>query len=120
MADVQITCINKTPRDDTHSGITQLGKMLGMSADQARIFTLFFPHAAAAYMRVLANGTRFVQYTQAESAIKMLRSKSVWMRKALWLNDYREIDHGWELLLSTFRDSEAGTLSRDAAEILVA
>jgi len=25
MADVQITCINKTPRDNTHEGITHLG-----------------------------------------------------------------------------------------------
>lgn len=25
MADVQVTCINKTPRDDTHEGITHLG-----------------------------------------------------------------------------------------------
>ena len=29
MADVQITCINKTPRDDTHSGITHLGNSQG-------------------------------------------------------------------------------------------
>lgn len=25
MADVQVTCINKTPRDNTHAGITHLG-----------------------------------------------------------------------------------------------
>lgn len=25
MADVQVTCINKLPRDDTHQGITHLG-----------------------------------------------------------------------------------------------
>ena len=25
MADVQVTCINKQPRDDTHEGITNLG-----------------------------------------------------------------------------------------------
>jgi hypothetical protein len=25
MADVQVTCINKVPRDDTHHGITHLG-----------------------------------------------------------------------------------------------
>lgn len=25
MADVRVTCINKTPRDDTHHGITHLG-----------------------------------------------------------------------------------------------
>jgi len=29
MADVQITCINKMPRDDTHHGITHLGNSQG-------------------------------------------------------------------------------------------
>lgn len=29
MADVQITCINKAPRDDTHHGITHLGNSQG-------------------------------------------------------------------------------------------
>jgi uncharacterized protein DUF3892 len=29
MADVQITCINKTPRDNTHEGITHLGDSKG-------------------------------------------------------------------------------------------
>ena len=29
MADVQITCITKTPRDNTHEGITHLGNSKG-------------------------------------------------------------------------------------------
>jgi hypothetical protein len=29
MADVQIACINKTPRDNTHEGITHLGNSKG-------------------------------------------------------------------------------------------
>jgi hypothetical protein len=29
MADVQVTCINKLPRDDTHEGITHLGNSEG-------------------------------------------------------------------------------------------
>lgn len=29
MADVQVTCINKTPRNNTHEGITHLGNSSG-------------------------------------------------------------------------------------------
>ena len=29
MADVQVTCINKLPRNDTHEGITHLGNSTG-------------------------------------------------------------------------------------------
>ena len=29
MADIQIKCVNKTPRDDTHSGITHVGNETG-------------------------------------------------------------------------------------------
>ena len=29
MSDVQVTCINKTPRDNTHEGITHVGNSAG-------------------------------------------------------------------------------------------
>ena len=77
---------------------------------QLQLFSIFFPHALGAYQRLLSKKTpaRFVQYTRAESAIKLIRSKRVWMRKAQWMNDYREIDHGWEGLLKAYRDTPAG------------
>lgn len=87
-----------------------------LTPDQLRIMQLFFPHTAATYMRVVQSKTRFVQYTRAESALMMLRSKSVWLRKAQWMNDYREIDHGWELILATYRDSDAGKRFRAALD----
>ncbi|MEE9913061.1 MAG: DUF2971 domain-containing protein [Deltaproteobacteria bacterium] len=49
-------------------------------------------------------GGRFVHYTSAENAIKILRSKRVWMRNARCMNDYSEIDHGHDLLLKSFND----------------
>ncbi len=90
--------------------------MMGIPADEARRFQIFFPAAATAYMRILQSNTRFVQYTRAESAINILRSKAVWMRKAQWMNDYREIEHGWELLLDVYSKTPAGQHFRAAVD----
>jgi hypothetical protein len=90
--------------------------MMGMTADVARRFHIFFPAAASRYMTILQNKTRFVQYTRAESAIKILRSKALWMRKAQWMNDYREIEYGWELLYDVYRNTQAGQRFRAALD----
>jgi hypothetical protein len=37
---------------------------------------------------------RFVHYTSAESAMKMINSRKVWMRKSTTMNDFSEIEHG--------------------------
>lgn len=90
---------------------------MGMNPESARLFFIFFPHAAANYVRLRGKqNVRFVQYTRAESAIKMLRSKSVWMRKAQWMNDYREIEHGWQSLLRTYRETKAGERFKTAMD----
>lgn len=43
------------------------------------------------------NGGRFVHYTPAEAALNIINSKRIWMRNAMCMSDYREINHGYEL-----------------------
>ena len=68
---------------------------------------------------------KFVHYTSAENALKIIKSKRLWMRNTRCMADYREVTHGYELV-SDFFDSkgneqnfytafEAGPV-RDAAE----
>lgn len=90
--------------------------MTSMGSDQLKLFQMFFPRAFASYLKVATNRTRFVQYTRAESAINMLRGKSVWLRKPQWMNDYLEIEHGLECLVRTFGSTTAGKRFRDAMD----
>lgn len=56
------------------------------------------------------NNLRFVQYTSADSAIKMLRTKSVWLRNTGCMNDYGEIEFGIERVVSYFSSDLATPL----------
>jgi hypothetical protein len=47
---------------------------------------------------------RFVHYTTADAALKIIKTKRVWMRNALCMADYREVQHGFDILQRYFAD----------------
>jgi hypothetical protein len=49
---------------------------------------------------------RFVHYTSAEGALGIIRTKRLWMRNCTCMSDYREIDHGFDILFRLFADKE--------------
>jgi hypothetical protein len=49
---------------------------------------------------------RFVHYTSAESALKIITSKHLWMRNTTCMADYREVQHGHEILVRYFSDTQ--------------
>jgi len=48
---------------------------------------------------------RFVHYTSAEAALSIIKTKRVWMRNTTCMSDYREVQHGFELLNKFFSDA---------------
>ena len=64
---------------------------------------IFFPYAVGQMKRLMESNGRFVHYTSAENAIKIINSRQVWMRSARSMNDYMEVEHGFEYLLDFFR-----------------
>lgn len=59
---------------------------------------------AAEIKEQLRKGTlRFVHYTSADNAMKIIHSGNVWMRNAKCMNDFMELSHGHELLYNLFR-----------------
>lgn len=47
---------------------------------------------------------RFVHYTSAKNARCIIRSKRMWMRNATCMSDYREVQHGLDILDAFFTD----------------
>ncbi len=47
---------------------------------------------------------RFAHYTSAEAALKIFRSKRIWMRNAKCMSDYREVQHGFEIFQRFFSE----------------
>ncbi len=60
------------------------------------------------YNRAIANGGRFVHYTSAEVALSIFEHEAVWMRNAITMNDFREIEHGKACLFPAYQDPEIG------------
>lgn len=69
---------------------------------EKRVEELFFPYATRKQNEVKANGSRFVHYSTAEAAVKILKSKEVWMRKKTTMNDFMEVEYGFELLRTAY------------------
>lgn len=47
---------------------------------------------------------RFVHYTSADAALSIIRSKRLWMRNTTCMADYREVQHGFDILNKIFSD----------------
>ncbi len=73
--------------------------------DQDRIMPIFFPYADLETRKVISSGGRFVYYTTAETATCILRSKQFWMRNTAAMNDYLEVEHGFDCLNASYKAS---------------
>ena len=49
---------------------------------------------------------KFVHYTSADTAMRILLNGEIWMRKSHLMNDFREIEHGFECLRNAYSNSK--------------
>ncbi len=84
-------------------------------SDDAQLARVFFPYAQERTAKVQARGSRFVYYTSADTAYRILLNREVWLRNALLMNDFREIDHGVDCLETAFQGS-CGALLNETLE----
>src|SRR5882724_7026081 len=77
----------------------------GLNDQQRQMLTIFFPHAYRRTLAALNSGQRFVYYTSADTAMHILRNHEVWMRKSSLMNDYREVEHGFDCLNNAYKNT---------------
>ena len=70
--------------------------------------SIFMPETRKQRDAIYANGTRFVHYTSADAAFKIIGSKRLWMRNAICMSDYREVQHGFDMLAKFFSSDNPG------------
>jgi len=61
---------------------------------------IFFPAAIERKKYLQAHGGKLAYYTDAETAIKILKNREVWMRDTRVMNDANEVWHGFECLFN--------------------
>lgn len=76
---------------------------------------IFCPGLLEETLSVVAEQKRFVYYTSAETAMKVLRNQELWFRNATVMNDYSEISYGLDLIRSVFSGDE-GARFRESIE----
>lgn len=64
----------------------------------------------------VAESARFVHYTTAEAALSIIDSKRMWMRNTLCMSDYREVQHGFEILQRFFSNEAKVTAFKAALD----
>jgi hypothetical protein len=67
-----------------------------------KLENVFMPYAIARRTKIYKENGRFVHYTSAENALKIIQSKQMWMRNARCMTDYIEVSHGYQMLLQFF------------------
>jgi hypothetical protein len=77
---------------------------LGFSGEQLQALSIFHPYATRKVLEAASKEQRFVYYTSADTAMRILRSGEIWMRKSHLMNDFREVDHGFDCLRGAYQN----------------
>lgn len=80
-----------------------------------KFYEIFQPGLEEEYSAVVAKQKRFVYYTSADTAMKVLRNRELWFRNAKVMNDFSEISYGLGLIRVVFSGPE-GKRFREAVE----
>ena len=81
-----------------------IDESFAMDSDEAMIKfnQIFQPGLIEESLAVVNEKKRFVYYTSADTAMKVLRNQELWFRNATVMNDYSEISYGLGLIGSVF------------------
>ncbi len=64
----------------------------------ARIFEIFCPDTINRLSEIKSGNRRFAYYTSADTAMKIIQKKEIWLRNATVMNDFSEISYGLSLV----------------------
>jgi len=78
---------------------------------------VLFAYAAGRRDRMIQEGVRLVHYTSAENAIKIIKSKTFWLRDTRSMSDFREVEHGYEMLHKYFADTARLAAFNEAVDV---
>lgn len=76
--------------------------------NQEKLAQLCMPHAMNRLTEIREKGTKFAHYTSAFAALQIIEKKSVWMRNAVMMNDFSEVQHGQKCLKESWHDEDVG------------
>lgn len=79
-----------------------------MEEKQLKALSIFYPYYLERTKAVADDNINFVQYTSAEAAMNIIKNNEVWLRNSQCMNDYLEVEHGLNCLVTAFKNEENG------------
>jgi hypothetical protein len=76
--------------------------MRNMLEEIFKLRNIFLPHEGQRREALLKNGRKLIHYTSAANAVSIVRKNQVWMRNVRCMNDFMEVEHGFQLLKRPF------------------
>lgn len=73
-----------------------------------KAWEIFFPHRLSKNKQLISGEFKFVQYTSAQAAMSFIEKAEVWLRNTHCMNDFLEIEHGFDCLKKAFHSETAG------------
>jgi len=77
----------------------------GFDPTYLKVLEIFHPYAFSKTLAAFMNRQRFVHYTTADTALRILTGREVWLRKSTCMNDFMEIEHGFECLQHAYKNN---------------
>ena len=74
---------------------------------------IFCPTEVEKGQKLMEASSKFAYYTNANTAVKIIRNQEIWLRNALVMNDYSEISYGLKLFKNALK-SQSGQNFREA------
>ncbi len=81
---------------------------MDLTPAQRKFASLFTPLALTKRDEVEKTNGRFVHYTSADTAMRIIQTGHVWMRNAMTMNDFSEIAYGRNCLFPAYKDDAVG------------
>lgn len=88
-----------------------------MDEPQKKVAGIFFPYAMREIARVRDNNVRFVHYTSADAALKILRSERLFLRNSSLMNDFSEVLHGLACLKKAYAGPQGDRLKQALRQV---
>lgn len=87
-----------------------------MNDQERKILEIFSPNNLEKWEGLIRGDFKFVQYTSAEAAMNIIKSGQFWMRNAQCMNDFMELQHGYECLRHAYKNETEGERFKNAVE----
>lgn len=83
-----------------------------MESDIEKLNEIFYCDYLKRMEELKKSTNKLVHYTSASAGLKILQNKEIWMRRVLCMNDFSEVQHGKDLFIDLWKNTERDIIQK--------